>query len=210
MTEDARSWFNPIAVEFNGQKKTNIIFVALIITIISGFFLLFLLTPSSSAQDADNVNAFELINLTNQERTNRHLATLAVNPLLNKAAEKKLADLFKHQYFSHNSPDGTKFSTWVKEVGYSYTIVGENLAMGFGTDEQIIKAWMDSPKHRENILKERYQEIGMAIAKGKFKGDYVTMVVQYFGATNVYSLSELLIPYQSLPLDLIDEILVKA
>lgn len=204
MTEETRSWFGQTAVGFNDQIKTKIIFVALIIAIIGGFFLLFLLTPSSSAQDADSVNAFELINLTNQERTSRQLAVLSVSPLLNKAAEKKLADLFKHQYFSHNSPDGTKFSAWVKDTGYSYTIVGENLAMGFGTDEQIIKAWMESPKHRENILKERYKEIGMAIAKGKLNGEYVTMVVQYFGATNVYSLSELLIPYQSLPVYLND------
>lgn len=202
MLEETRSFIGQPGIDNLGRKKTNIILIILFTAIISSFFLLFLLTPSSSAQNTSDVDANELIALTNTERAARGLPTLAIDPLLKKAAEKKLADIFKNQYFNHNAPDGTKFSAWVKEAGYTYTIVGENLAMGFGTNEQIINAWMDSPKHRENILKGKYKDIGIAIAKGKLDNEMVTVVVQYFGASNIIKLSELLIPYQNISINL--------
>lgn len=204
MQEKLEFW----STDFSDQKKTKIILTTLVIAIISGFFLLFLLTPSSAADSFNDITAKELIYLTNQERVSRYLPALSMNPKLTQAAKNKLTDLFTDQYFSHNSPDGKKFSSWVKEIDYSYTIVGENLAMGFGNSEQIIKAWMESEKHRQNILMSPYKEIGIAVAKGTFEGKDVTIVVQYFGATNNEIISEVLSPYQNL-IDSSEKLLTK-
>ena len=62
-------------------------------------------------------------------------------------------------YYSHNRPDGTKFSTAFKEIGIAYKKCGENIAYGrnmFKTPEEVFKAWMDSETHRENILAKDY------------------------------------------------------
>ena len=180
------------------QKKTKISLTALIIAIISGFFLLFILTPSSSAKNGGSITANELIFLTNQERTGRFLPALTADPKLTLAAQNKIQDIFKKQYFSHNAPDGKKFSDWVKEANYQYLIVGENLAMGFGDSQQIIEAWMQSPGHRKNILMTQYKNIGIAVAQGQLEGKQVIMVVQYFGANGEQKISEILFPNHNL------------
>jgi len=207
MLKETSFWLGQSSVYLDEQKKIKTIIYAMVIAIVCGFFLLFLLTPSSSAK-GNSTTSKELIDLTNQERILQHLPALSKNAKLTQAAEAKLKNLFKEQYFSHNAPDGRAFSAWVKDADYIYTIVGENLAMGFGNAQQIIEAWMQSPKHRENILKNKYTEIGLAVASGKFNGKNTTMVVQYFGATDIKKLSELLIPYQKILKDLSD-ILIK-
>jgi hypothetical protein len=40
---------------------------------------------------------------------------------------------------------------------------------------------MDSPTHRANIVKEKYREIGVGMAKGKYQGRTAIYVVQFFG-----------------------------
>ncbi|HET8952653.1 MAG TPA: CAP domain-containing protein, partial [Solirubrobacteraceae bacterium] len=47
--------------------------------------------------------------------------------------------------------------------------LGENLAWGTGTlatPRAIMKAWMDSPGHRANVVKRAYREIGLGIVIG--------------------------------------------
>ena len=73
-------------------------------------------------------------------------------------------------YYSHNRPDGTKFSTAFKEIGINYSKCGENIAYGrnmFETPEEVFKAWMDSPSHRENILSPDYEcmAFGLSVLK---------------------------------------------
>jgi uncharacterized protein YkwD len=47
--------------------------------------------------------------------------------------------------------------------------LGENLAWGTGslaTPRSIMKAWMDSPGHRANVVKRAYREIGIGVVTG--------------------------------------------
>lgn len=73
-------------------------------------------------------------------------------------------------YYSHNRPDGSKFSTAFKDIGINYEKCGENIAYGrnmFDTPEEVFKAWMDSPSHRENILSPDYEcmAFGLSVLK---------------------------------------------
>ncbi len=125
-----------------------------------------------------------IISLTNKERLAHNAVALSESSLLNKAAEAKLDDMFDKQYFEHESPDGRGPADLADDAGYRYVIVGENLALGnFGSDAALVKGWMDSPGHRENILREGYREIGVAARQGNFQGKMTWLAVQEFGTS---------------------------
>lgn len=123
-----------------------------------------------------------IIELTNNYRKNLNLRELTANPRLTQAAINKARDIMAGQYFSHTSPDGKKFSAWIKEVGYDYFYIGENLAIDFNRPEEAFKAWVDSPGHRSNLERGEFQEIGVAYLSGKFQNRQTTIVVQLFGS----------------------------
>src|SRR3989344_7479541 len=124
-----------------------------------------------------------VINWTNaQRKDNGNLPPLKENLILNAAAEAKLKDMFKNQYFEHVSPAGIGPGELVESAGYEYIASGENLALGnFDGDRDLVQAWMDSPGHRANILNMKYQEIGIAVGKGTFEGHETWLAVQEFG-----------------------------
>lgn len=123
-----------------------------------------------------------VINETNKQRLAGGLKTLKESSLLQKAAAGKIDDMFSKQYFEHISPTGSGPSDLAKKVGYDFIIIGENLALGnFKDDADLVNAWMASPGHRENIMRQTYQEIGVAVKQGTFKGEKVWLAVQEFG-----------------------------
>lgn len=130
-----------------------------------------------------NINEKMIIDLTNVERVREgRTSLLAWNEKLSLMAYQKAQDMLTRQYFAHESPDGKSVSDLAGGVGYLYRLVGENLAVGnFHTNEELIKGWMESPGHRENMLKEGYTEMGAAAIEGVYEGDRVWMAVQEFG-----------------------------
>ncbi|MEA3464249.1 MAG: CAP domain-containing protein [Patescibacteria group bacterium] len=123
----------------------------------------------------------KLIELTNQERIKTGLKPLTANQLLAQAAYQKGNDILINQAFRHNIND-KKFSSWIKETGYKYSYVGENLAIDFVTSEGVIAAWLNSHSHKKNLLGAYFTEIGVAVIEGKFQGQNTILIVQIFGA----------------------------
>lgn len=134
--------------------------------------------------------AEEVINLTNQYRLDHDLSQLLPNPRLTQAAINKAKDILSRNYFSHTSPEGRRFSYWIKESGYPYFYAGENLAIDFYNSEELFEAWIKSDRHRENIEREGFQEIGVASLGGVFENRKTNVVVQLFG-TRVLGESEI-------------------
>lgn len=123
-----------------------------------------------------------IISWTNFFRQTNGFLPVKENPVLSEVAQSKLSDILQRQYFEHISPSGEGAGDIAKKFGYRFVLVGENLAMGdFINDEDVVKAWMNSPGHRENILKISYTEIGVAAKKGFFNGREVWILVQTFG-----------------------------
>jgi hypothetical protein len=120
--------------------------------------------------------------LTNTQRTDNSLQPLTVSPLLSEAAQDKADDMAAKGYFSHVSPDGTLPWYWFKQVGYNYQYAGENLAINFNDSNDVVNAWMASPMHRANILKQQYTQVGIGIATGMYQGEQTTFVVQFFAS----------------------------
>ncbi len=121
-----------------------------------------------------------LASLTNDDRAASNIATLAPDPLLAQAAQLKANDMAAKGYFSHVAPDGKTPWYWLDQVAYPYTYAGENLAVNFTDSKDVEEAWMKSPTHHANIVKQQYTRIGIGVAQGQYQGKDTTFVVQFF------------------------------
>jgi hypothetical protein len=146
--------------------------------LLSFLFLGIFLLPNSVF--ASSITPEKIIELTNQERANVGMEKLTANQILAKAAYDKADAIFNAQTFEHTI-NGQKFSAWVREAGYQYNATGENLAIDFNTSEGVMKAWLASASHKENLLNPQYKEIGVAVKEGKFENENSIVVVQIFG-----------------------------
>ena len=87
------------------------------------------------------------------------------NDKLADAAAGHAQDMAANNYFSHTSQDGRTFSQRISATGYIWSAVGENIAAGQTTPEQVMNAWLQSPAHCENIMNATYVEAGVACVK---------------------------------------------
>jgi uncharacterized protein YkwD len=122
-----------------------------------------------------------IFDLVNKERIRNDIAPLTLNNKLTQAAINKAKNLVENNYFNHSSKEGATFSSWIKDTGYKYSFIGENLAKDFSDSKLIIKAWYASPGHKENILNENFTETGIAV--------YDNVIVQIFGRPEIIPLS---------------------
>jgi len=126
------------------------------------YYLVFalLLTVSFKRLNLNNVLGFatditveKLFTLTNEQRQKKGLNNLSYNDKISNAAAKKANDMFAKNYWAHYGPDGESPWDFILDSGYKYEYAGENLAKNFLFSSGVINAWMNSPTHRENILK---------------------------------------------------------
>jgi hypothetical protein len=130
---------------------------------------------------ATDISVTKLFEVTNEKRNQSGLSTLSYNQSLSDAAQKKAEDMFAKNYWAHYAPDGKTPWDFILSTGYKYEFAGENLAKNFLFSNAVVDAWMNSPKHRENILKAEYSEVGYAVVNGVLGGEETTLVVQMFG-----------------------------
>lgn len=176
-------WFIPSEENYYKPRFLNGRFLFFLVVFL--FFLKLVALVAISSLPATpffaDVSKLAIIEMTNEQRENLGLSTLAHNSTLDKSAQKKAEDMLKDDYFSHYSPDGESPWYWFHKAEYSYQKAGENLAIGFIDSEEVLKAWMNSLSHKANLLNPDFQQIGIAVLKGDFKGAETTIVVQHFG-----------------------------
>jgi uncharacterized protein YkwD len=117
-----------------------------------------------------------VLDLTNQAREKEKLPPLRANALLFAAARGHSANMARQGKMEHVL-DGKNPGDRVRAAGYRYSWVGENIASTDGAAvEEVFKGWMESKGHREHILSDHFEEIGIGIARND-KGDvYYTQV----------------------------------
>jgi len=76
-------------------------------------------------------------------------------------------DMAEHDYFEHSDLNGHSPADRVRAVGYREKVVGENIAYGPKSVEEVVQGWLDSPGHCENIMDPRFAEMGIAYATGR-------------------------------------------
>ena len=130
---------------------------------------------------ATDITAVKLNEFTNTQRQKNNLSPVVYNQKLSNAAKKKAEDMFEKNYWAHFAPDGRTPWDFILGSGYSYELAGENLAKNFLFSQNVVDAWMQSPTHRDNILRPEYTEAGYAVVNGVLNGEQTTLVVQIFG-----------------------------
>lgn len=163
------------------KKTKRKIIVLLAIILLIEITIIAKETVSNKGSFLGSVISGMLVKYTNNEREAIGINKLKNSELLQKAAELKAEDMVKNGYFEHYSPDGKSPWYWLDQAGYKYEKAGENLAVNFSDSKDVVDAWMNSPSHKKNILKDSYEEIGIATKEGKFKGNDAVFVVQFFG-----------------------------
>jgi uncharacterized protein YkwD len=111
--------------------------------------------------------------LHNEIRRAHHLHTLRADGELRRAATGYSAQMVRRRFFSHVSPTGSTLLGRVRNTGYlssafSFSL-GENIAWGqgaLGTPRSIMRSWMHSPGHRENILNPSFRDVGIGLVPG--------------------------------------------
>lgn len=161
-------------------REKSVFVTAFMIVALFGLSKLGNYVVSNNTYLASVQSAF-LIDLANEDRKDAGVEELLINEKLTHAAQMKADDMAEKGYFAHVSPEGLTPWYWIGEAGYEYLYAGENLAVNFYDSEEVEDAWMNSPTHKANILSKNFKEIGIATAKGSYKGENSVFVVQMFG-----------------------------
>ncbi len=99
--------------------------------------------------------------LINNYRAQNNLAPLALSYTLTKAAQWKSTDMANNSYFAHDDLSRS-WTQRISDCGYGYnTWLGENIAAGYVTAQDVFTAWKNSPGHNANMLGTNYTTIGI-------------------------------------------------
>ncbi|GIP37673.1 hypothetical protein J31TS4_09530 [Paenibacillus sp. J31TS4] len=129
--------------------------------------------PADSQPAASSSYAQQVVDLVNQERAKAGLQPLQADGPLSNMALEKAKDMDNNHYFDHNSPTyGSPFDMMTR-FGISYSYAGENIAMGQRDPQEVMKAWMNSEGHRQNIMNPNFTIIGTAYYNGQWVQEFV-------------------------------------
>jgi len=110
--------------------------------------------------------------LVNRIRGHYHLHPLAYNKALRTSASAHSVSMVVHGYFAHEGPGGS-MSHRISRAGYLSSagefVIGEDLGGGggaLGSPRAVVRDWMHSPPHRENILDPDFRDAGVGVARG--------------------------------------------
>jgi uncharacterized protein YkwD len=125
--------------------------------------------------------------MINFARAQAGLARLGDSRKLDASADAKAGDVLRCGQFSHEAC-GRDFLYWFRRTGYlprQCWSAGENLAWGvggMGSIRSVLKAWLRSPPHRENMLSSSFDEFGVSLRAGRLSGvDDAQIWVNHFG-----------------------------
>jgi uncharacterized protein YkwD len=125
----------------------------------------------------------EMLASVNAARKQAGLRPLKANALLDKAAQGHAEDMLARGYFAHKSPSGNTVRERARAAGYGWHLIGENIAFGQTSVDEVMETWLNSPGHRKNILTAGFTELGVGLAMGLGPdGKYQVYWVQNFGA----------------------------
>lgn len=132
---------------------------------------------ASDEIDADPAAEEALLDLINEERRRQGLGELSFHDEVREVARGHSSDMYRRGYFSHTDPDGDGPFDRLGHAEIDFTFAGENLALA-PTVEMVHRGLMNSPEHKDNILKPEFTDLGI----GVYKGPYGLMVTENFCA----------------------------
>jgi len=114
----------------------------------------------------------------NDVRAEHDLAPLRLDPLLSAVADEYACEMIDGDFLAHANPSNQLTpGERLTSAGYIYYAMGENIAAGQTSAEEVVSDWLASELHRQNILSPDWREIGIAVRRG---GEYGWYWVQEF------------------------------
>ncbi|HUN25111.1 MAG TPA: CAP domain-containing protein [Steroidobacteraceae bacterium] len=92
---------------------------------------------------------------------------LALSTTLSNVALAHAEDMARNDYFEHVDLAGETPADRVRAVGYAESLVGENIAYGPDTLDEVVEGWLASPGHCANIMDPRFAQMGIGYAAGR-------------------------------------------
>lgn len=120
--------------------------------------------------------AFDLVNA---ERVRNGLKPFVWDGSLCRVSRMHSEKMARQNFFSHIAPDGADPVGRLRAGGIVYKSLGENLAFNQGANDPVtlaVNQWMNSPKHRGNIMRENFTHSAIGIARSADGGVYLTQV----------------------------------
>jgi uncharacterized protein YkwD len=137
------------------------------------------LTPSE-------IQTFEMrvLELTNIERSRHGLPPLIWHEDLSDIARKHSEDLMRNNMRGHTGSDGSTVRVRIERAGITNTrALAENCSYGQRTPEEAVRAWMNSPGHRANILgNTTHLGVGLVLRSEGSSAQYVSYWTQVFAS----------------------------
>ncbi|HET7463602.1 MAG TPA: CAP domain-containing protein [Longimicrobium sp.] len=116
----------------------------------------------------------EVARLVNEHRARIGCRALAWDDAAARAAQAHSADMARRNYFSHTSPEGRTMVDRLRAQGASYRMIAENIAMGQPTAREVVRGWLNSPGHRQNIENCGYTRQGVGLNAGRWTHVFYT------------------------------------
>lgn len=130
-------------------------------------------TPTSNVRVLQKT----MLCLHNLERGDHGLSKLAWNRDLSTAASKHARDMASRHYFAHLSPERHDHMDRIAATNYKPAAgcwtAAENLffSSGASTPRQLLRAWMHSTLHRQNIMHKGWHDFALGVVGKSPSGD---------------------------------------
>lgn len=124
-------------------------------------------SPSAQEQEA--------YNYLTEDRNKNGRSTLELDPTLCYLARMKSQDMLTNGYFAHTSPTLGSASDMLKNFGYAFSSVGENIAH-HASVEKSHAAFLSSEGHRRNMMSTSWTKVGIGVATDSNGYVYVTQL----------------------------------
>jgi len=98
------------------------------------------------------------------------------NDALGKASFAHSLDMAERGFLHHTGSDRKNPGDRIAGLGYKWSSYGENIAEGYHSPEEVVKGWLRSRDHCENIMNPSFKEAGSAHALGT-QGVYWTLLL---------------------------------
>jgi uncharacterized protein YkwD len=117
---------------------------------------------------------YQMFDLTNATRINHQLPILTWDDHVRETARDHSADMAANDYFDHKNLQGQSPFDRMKEDAVAFHTAGENLAYGQLSSIFAHEGLMNSLGHRENILRQDYEYLGVGVAFNEKSQPYYT------------------------------------
>ena len=112
--------------------------------------------PVAIPVSTEEISKSELILMHNKQRAlNRCDVRLTEDDYLNQKAQKWAENMARKNNMYHST---------LTFNGTNYSLLGENIARGQTSTDQVVETWMNSKGHRANILNKNFNRIGVGVA----------------------------------------------